>query len=57
MMKGAVLGVLEKYFSTLKTRSARNIGREKVICFNSCSIMVDGPRVLRAQKSLEIFKK
>jgi hypothetical protein len=55
-LKGAFYGGLEKDFSLLKTRSARKLGKEKVICDSTCSTMVDGPRALRAQKSLERVK-
>jgi hypothetical protein len=57
LLKGVVHGGLEKYFSPLKTRSARKLGKEKVNCASTCSTMVDGPRALRAQKSLARVKK
>jgi hypothetical protein len=57
LLKGAVRGGLEKYFSPLKTRSARKLGKEKENCATTSVMMIDGPRALRAQKSLERVRK
>jgi hypothetical protein len=57
LTKGVVREGIEKYFSPLNTISARNIGNEKHLGESNCYIVVDGLRVLRAQKSLERVKK
>jgi hypothetical protein len=57
LLKGVVFGGLEKDFSPLKTRSARKLGKEKEINANTGLQVVDGPRVLRAQKALARVKK
>jgi hypothetical protein len=57
MLKGAIHRGLEKDFPPLKTRSARKLGSEKLICDSSCTTVVDGLRALRAQKSLTRVKK
>jgi hypothetical protein len=57
LLKGAVRGGLEKDFSPLKTRSARKLVQEKENCVTPSVLMSEGPRALRAQKSLERVRK
>ena len=57
LLKGVVLGGLEKEFSPLKTRSARKLVKEKDGSKVPSGGVLDGPRVLRDQKSLARVKK
>jgi hypothetical protein len=57
LIKGAVLGGLETYFSPIKTRSARKLGKEKELTVMPSLEVVTGPRALRAQKSLARVKR
>jgi hypothetical protein len=50
--KGSVFGGLEKYFSPIKTRSARKFIKEKEQEGNLILKVSEGLRALRAQKSL-----
>jgi hypothetical protein len=56
LIKGAVLGGLETYFSPIKTRSARKLGKEKELSVIPLHEIVTGPRALRAQKALARVK-
>jgi hypothetical protein len=49
--------VWRNIFPHLKTRSARKLGKEKENNSTTSFMMVDGPRALRAQKSLARVKK
>jgi hypothetical protein len=57
LLKGVVHGGLEKDFSLLKTISVRKLRKEKENIYNTNFTMIDGPRALRAQKSLARVKK
>jgi len=57
MLMGAVRGGLEKYFSPLKIRSTRKLGKDKENCACSSILMIVGPRALRAQKALARVRK
>jgi hypothetical protein len=55
-LKGVVFGGLEKDFSPLKMRSSRKLGKEKETKDTTGLLVVDGPRVIRAQKSFARVK-
>jgi len=57
MLKATVRGGLVKYFSSLKTRSVRKLRKEKENCATTSVTMIDGPRELRARKSLARVRK
>jgi hypothetical protein len=57
LIKGVVLGGLEKEFSPLKTRSARKLVKEKEALEVTSGGVQEGLRALRAQKSLARVKK
>jgi hypothetical protein len=57
LLKGVVLGGLENDFSSLKTRSARKLGKEKENLNSNSLLGLTGPRALRAQKALERVKR
>jgi hypothetical protein len=50
--KGSIFGGLHKYFSPIKTRRARKSVKEKEQEGNLILKVSEGPRALRAQKSL-----
>jgi hypothetical protein len=56
-LKGVVFGGLENDFSPLKMRSARKLGKEKENTGLTSMQVLEGPRALRAQKSLARVKK
>jgi hypothetical protein len=56
-LKGAMFGGLETDFSPLKMRRARKLGKERETNTFLGTLVIDGIRALRSQKSLERVKK
>jgi hypothetical protein len=56
LLKGAVLGGMEKDFSPLKTRNARKLEKDKEKLVVEKVLVAEGPQGLRDQKALARVK-